>query len=348
MSDNKRVAVIGAGSWGTALAMVLANNGNHVDLYTRREDQAEEINTLRTNQKYLPNVKLPSGIVASTDIEKVVKDKRFILLVVPSHTMREISRKIEPFVTDTTVVIHATKGLEIDTYSRMSMVIKEELSRVPLEQIIVLSGPSHAEEVSKNMPTTVVVAGKQLDVAEQVQDLFMNSSFRVYTNLDVVGVEIAGALKNIIALGAGMNDGLGFGDNAKAALMTRGLAEIARLGIELGANPLTFSGLAGVGDLIVTCTSKHSRNWRAGYMLGKGEHLETVLNKMGMVVEGVKTTKAAYHLAKRYNVSMPITSELFRVLFEDKHSNHAVEDLMGRVKTHEMEEVSLTQLFKND
>ena len=255
MSNNQKIAVIGAGSWGTALALVLANNGNQVDLYTRREDQKKEINERRTNEKYLPEIQLPIGIKASTNLEEVVRDKQFILMVVPSHSMRETCQKIEPFINENSVLIHATKGLEINTYSRMSEVIKEEIEKVPIENIVVLSGPSHAEEVSKNMPTTVVVAGKKLAVAEQVQDLFMNTNFRVYTNSDLVGVEIAGALKNIIALGAGLNDGLDFGDNAKAALMTRGLAEIARLGIELGANPLTFSGLAGVGDLIVTCTS---------------------------------------------------------------------------------------------
>lgn len=339
MQENS-IAVIGAGSWGTALSNVLANNGYHVDLYTRSEEHKNEINIERTNKKYLPDIKFSEKILAHTSFEDVLKDKKYIVLVVPSHAMRETAKKIMPYVTNDMIVVHATKGLEINTYRRMSEVIHEEIPKLPLDQILVLSGPSHAEEVSSQLPTTVVIAGMSIAIAEKVQDIFINSEFRVYTNNDITGIEIAGSLKNIIALGAGLSDGLEFGDNAKAALITRGLAEIARLGIKLGANPLTFSGLAGVGDLVVTCTSKHSRNWRAGYMLGKGENLDTVLEEMGMVVEGVKTTKAAYFLTQLHNIQMPITYELYHVLFENKNPRDAVVDLMKRVKTHELEEVT--------
>ncbi|OEF97289.1 glycerol-3-phosphate dehydrogenase [Vulcanibacillus modesticaldus] len=335
--QEQSIAVVGAGSWGTALSIVLANNGYHVDLYARDEEQKRVINEKKINKRYLSGVELPDNIVAHTSYKDVLEGKKFIILVVPSHAMRETARNIKPFVTENTIVTHATKGIELNTYKRMSEVIHEEIPALFPERILVLSGPSHAEEVSRKMPTTVVISGKETSIAEEVQDIFINNDFRVYTNSDVVGTEVAGSLKNIIALGAGLSDGLEFGDNAKAALITRGLTEISRLGIEMGANPLTFLGLAGVGDLVVTCTSQHSRNWRAGYMLGKGKNLEMVLEEMGMVVEGVKTTKAAYHLSQQLNVKMPITNELFKVLFENKNPKSAVNDLMGRVKTHETE-----------
>jgi glycerol-3-phosphate dehydrogenase (NAD(P)+) len=336
MKHPERIAVIGSGSWGTALAIVLANNNINVDLYTLFPDQQDEINTKHTNNAYLPGVVLNPKIIASTYLNSVLTGKEYILLVVPSHSMRSVVREIKPFIHENTVLIHATKGIELETYLRMSEVIKEELPELPEGNIVVLSGPSHAEEVSRQLPTTIVAASSDLTYAKQVQDIFMNNDFRVYTNDDVTGVELAGALKNIIALGAGMSDGLGFGDNAKAALITRGLTEISRLGIELNARATTFAGLAGVGDLIVTCTSKHSRNWRAGYSLGQGEELEEVLDKMGMVVEGVKATKAAYYLAAKHNVEMPITAEIYKVLFEGKSPQTAVDDLMGRRKKEEI------------
>jgi glycerol-3-phosphate dehydrogenase (NAD(P)+) len=236
-------------------------------------------------------------------------------------------------------IAHVSKGIEPDSLLRISELIKEEMPRELLKAVVVLSGPSHAEEVSRRHPTTVTVSSEDMSAAEEIQDLFINHNFRVYTNPDVIGVEIGGALKNIIALAAGITDGLGYGDNAKAALITRGLAEIARLGTKMGANPLTFSGLAGIGDLIVTCTSVHSRNWRAGNLLGKGNNLEEVLDNMGMVVEGVRTTKAAYQLAQKYNVSMPITYALYDVLFNGKNAKDAVDVLMARGKTHEMEDL---------
>jgi glycerol-3-phosphate dehydrogenase (NAD(P)+) len=334
---TKRIGVLGAGSWGTALSMVLADNGHEVTLWTRTQEQANEINEYHTNEKYLPNRSLPPGIQATTSLEEAASGKAALLLVVPSHAVREICTAIRDYLDEGTVVIHAIKGIEVDTLCRVSEIVRQSGITSDRHGLVVLSGPSHAEEVSLKSPTTVVVASDHREALHIAQDLFINQYFRVYTNPDIVGVELGGALKNIIALGAGLSDGLGFGDNAKAALLTRGLAEISRLGIAMGANPLTFSGLAGVGDLIVTCTSKHSRNWRAGHLLGQGCQLQEVLANMGMVVEGVKTTKAAYTLAQKYHIEMPITQQLERVLFEGKNPRAAVEDLMARGKTQEME-----------
>jgi len=337
---SKKIAVIVAGSWGTALSRVLADNGHRVVLWTRKQAQADEINRERRNDKFLPGVKLPEGISATSDMAEAMEGAEAVLFVAPSSAMREVARQAANVIHKDALVIHATKGYESDSLKRMSVVLSEELGR-PESSIVVLSGPSHAEEVVLQHPTTIVVAAKDVSCAEAAQDLFMNHSyFRVYTNPDMIGVETAGAIKNIIALGAGLSDGLGFGDNAKAALITRGLAEIARLGEAIGANPLTFAGLAGVGDLIGTCTSQHSRNWRAGSMLAQGIPLPEVLERMGMVVEGVRTTKAAYVLARQHGVEMPITDQLYAVLFEGLSPAKAVGALMGRVRTHEIEEVA--------
>ncbi|UJF36363.1 NAD(P)H-dependent glycerol-3-phosphate dehydrogenase [Paenibacillus hexagrammi] len=335
-----KVAVLVAGSWGTALASVLADNGREVLLWSRNEEQVKEINEEHRNRRFLNDVELSPLITATSSLQQAVEDADAILMVVPSSGMREVASRIKPFVKKDTLLIHATKGFETGTLNSMSEVISDELPQINPKRIVVLSGPSHAEEVILKCPTTVVVAAGELEAAEAAQDLLINSYFRVYTNPDVNGLEVGGALKNIIALGAGLTDGLGFGDNAKAALLTRGLAEIARLGTAMGANPLTFAGLAGIGDLVATCTSKHSRNWRAGFKLGQGAALDDVLKDMGMVVEGVKTTKAAYELSRRYEVTMPITDELYQVLFEGKSPKLAAQDLMGRVRTHEIEEVA--------
>jgi glycerol-3-phosphate dehydrogenase (NAD(P)+) len=336
----KKIAVIVAGSWGTALSRVLADNGHHVKLWTRNAAQADQINSERRNEKFLPGAILPEGITATTDIAEAVTDAEAVLFVAPSSAMRQVARQAASYLHKEALVVHATKGFESDTLKRMSTVLAEELGR-PEQCIVVLSGPSHAEEVVNRLPTTIVVASKDIACAEAAQDLFMNEAyFRVYTNPDYIGVETAGAIKNIIALGAGLSDGLGFGDNAKAALITRGLAEIARLGAAMGANPLTFAGLAGVGDLIVTCTSQHSRNWRAGSMLAQGLPLAEVLERMGMVVEGVRTTKAAHALAVQHGVEMPITDQLHAVLFEGLSPENAVGALMGRVRTREIEEIA--------
>ncbi|MDQ0299453.1 glycerol-3-phosphate dehydrogenase (NAD(P)+) [Salibacterium salarium] len=338
---SEKIAVIGAGSWGTALAGVLADNNHDVRLWTRREEQATEINQNRTNHKYLPGFELPAAIQASADLEYCINGADYILLVVPTKAVREMIHQIRTFVHKNTVLIHASKGIEPGTSKRISEMMEEELLETKAKATVVLSGPSHAEEVCERQPTTVTVSSHIMEAAEDVQELFMNNQFRVYTNQDLIGVELGGALKNIIALGIGMTDGLGYGDNAKAALMTRGLAEIARLGVKLGANPLTFTGLSGLGDLIVTCISQHSRNWRAGYKLGSGNDLQTVLEEMGMVVEGVRTTKAVYELANDIDVDMPITTALYDVLFENKKPEVAVQQLMGRVRKHEVENMSL-------
>jgi glycerol-3-phosphate dehydrogenase (NAD(P)+) len=340
MQENKEaIAVVGAGSWGTALAMVLADNGHEVRLWSHNESQVNEINQYHMNKKYLPEIQLPELIAAYASLSDALAGIKTVILAVPTKAIREVLGKVRTVQNSPLTIAHVSKGIEPDSLLRISELIKEEMPRELLKAVVVLSGPSHAEEVSRRHPTTVTVSSEDMSAAEEIQDLFINHNFRVYTNPDVIGVEIGGALKNIIALAAGITDGLGYGDNAKAALITRGLAEIARLGTKMGANPLTFSGLAGIGDLIVTCTSVHSRNWRAGNLLGKGNNLEEVLDNMGMVVEGVRTTKAAYQLAQKYNVSMPITYALYDVLFNGKNAKDAVDVLMARGKTHEMEDL---------
>ncbi|MEH7437230.1 NAD(P)H-dependent glycerol-3-phosphate dehydrogenase [Neobacillus drentensis] len=340
MQDQKAaIAVVGAGSWGTALAMVLADNSHEVRLWSHNEVQVKEINDCHTNKKYLPEIVLPDLIVGYASLHEALDGVDTVILAVPTKAIREVLGKIRGVISSPITIAHVSKGIEPDTLLRISEMIKEEMPKELLQDVVVLSGPSHAEEVSLRHPTTVTVSSENMAAAEKIQDLFINHNFRVYTNSDVIGVEIGGALKNIIALAAGITDGLGYGDNAKAALMTRGLAEIARLGTKMGANPLTFSGLTGIGDLIVTCTSVHSRNWRAGNLLGKGKTLDEVLDNMGMVVEGVRTTKAAYQLAKEYNVNMPITAALYDVLFNGKNAKDAVDVLMARGKTHEMEDL---------
>ncbi|MUV39769.1 Glycerol-3-phosphate dehydrogenase (NAD(P)(+)) [Lentibacillus sp. JNUCC-1] len=340
----KRVAVLGAGSWGSALSIVLADNGHDVRLWTHRKEQADLINETHKNEKYL-EIMIPKQIIAYHDMSAAIKDVDVILIVVPSKAMREVCQQLSSSMEGHPVIVHASKGIEPGTLSRVSQVIGEELAAYKEEDIVVLSGPSHAEEVAQRQPTTVTVSSNNEQNAKAIQDLFMNESFRVYTSTDVIGIELGGALKNIIALGAGISDGLGYGDNAKAALITRGLAEISRLGTKMGANPFTFLGLPGVGDLIVTCTSVHSRNWRAGNLLGKGNPLDEVLDQMGMVVEGVRTTKAAYQFAQDHNIEMPITEGIYEVLFNDTEPRAVVEQLMNRTKREELDD--LKQLLNN-
>jgi len=330
------ITVLGAGSWGTALALVLADNGHRVRLWSHRAEQAREINERRTNERYLPGVRLPEAIIGCEDLCAALDGISIAVLAVPTKAIRDVLKRVRACLAAPITVVAVSKGIEPGTHKRVSEIVAEEMGE-QLEDVVVLSGPSHAEEVVLRHPTTVAVSSPNMEAARRIQDLFMNRHyFRVYTNPDLVGVEVGGALKNIIALAAGISDGLGYGDNAKAALITRGLAEIARLGCALGANPLTFSGLAGVGDLIVTCTSTHSRNWRAGHMLGQGKKLDEVLERMGMVVEGVRTTKAAYELAKELGVKMPITEVLYEVLFVGKDPKEAVDSLMARGKKQEM------------
>ncbi len=335
--DNfmEKVTVLGAGSWGTALSMVLAENGHDTLLWTNRPDQVIEINEQHTNKQYINDKKLPENIKATTDLSYAVNHGDTIVVAVPTKAIREVCSNLNKVLQKEKLFVHVSKGIEPDSLLRISELIEETVKPELLSDIVILSGPSHAEEVVLQHPTTIASTCENLEAAEKVQDLFMNNYFRVYTNDDVIGVEIGGALKNVIALAAGIIDGLQYGDNAKAALITRGLAEISRLGEKMGGNPLTFSGLTGMGDLIVTCTSVHSRNWRAGNMLGKGMKLQEVLDQMGMVVEGVRTTKAAYQLSKKYDVPMPITEQLYDVLFVDKSPKEAVDILMGRVKKRE-------------
>lgn len=335
----ERVCVLGAGSWGSALAMVLAENGHDTLVWTHRADQAEEINTQHTNKKYLPETLLPENLHATNDIAKAVAHSNTIIVAVPTKAIREVCEKMTATLDRKVLFVHVSKGIEPDSLKRISEILAESLPTEFIEDIVVLSGPSHAEEVVLHHPTTITAACANIEAAEKVQDLFMNQFFRVYTNEDVIGVEMGGALKNVIALAAGITDGLNYGDNAKAALITRGLAEITRLGVKMGGNPFTFAGLTGMGDLIVTCTSVHSRNWRAGNMLGKGMKLQEVLEQMGMVVEGVRTTKAAYQLAEKYNVAMPISTELYGVLFSDVEPKVAVDALMMRMKKREIDEM---------
>ncbi|NHM29114.1 NAD(P)H-dependent glycerol-3-phosphate dehydrogenase [Neobacillus terrae] len=337
---TQSIAVIGAGSWGTALAMVLADNGHMVRLWSHNESQVEEINRGHTNHRYLPEITLPDSIIGYASLKDAMEQIDTVILAVPTKAIREVLEKISAVAELPLTIVHVSKGIEPDSLMRISEMIAQVMPSPLLKDIVVLSGPSHAEEVSLRHPTTVTASSENMEAAEMVQDLFINNNFRVYTNPDIIGVEIGGALKNIIALAAGITDGLGYGDNAKAALITRGLAEIARLGTKMGANPLTFSGLTGIGDLIVTCTSVHSRNWRAGNLLGKGQSLQEVLDNMGMVVEGVRTTKAAYQLAQKYRVDMPITNALYGVLFEGKNPKDGVDVLMGRTRTKEMEDLT--------
>lgn len=334
----KKIAVLGAGSWGTALSIVLADNGHDVRLWSHRKEQAEAMNQTHRNERYL-DIDLPDTLKAYSSLDEAIADVEAIVLVVPTKAIREVCNSLTGRLLEDVTIIHASKGIEPVTLKRVSEMIAEEMNDYPYEDIVVLSGPSHAEEVALRHPTTVTVAAQNQEKAVHAQNLFNSDTFRVYTSKDVLGIELGGALKNIIALGAGISDGLGFGDNAKAALITRGLAEIARLGASLGANPMSFLGLSGVGDLIVTCTSVHSRNWRAGNLLGKGHRLDDVLDQMGMVVEGVRTVKAASQFAKEQKVEMPITTGIYEILFENKQPKDVVEQLMSRDKREEMDDL---------
>lgn len=326
------VAVLGAGSWGTGLSMVLEENGHEVRLWGHDPEQIKEINEQHTNRHYLPDTHLSEAIHGYSDLREALDGANAVLFVVPTKAIRSVAAQVAALLDgeQRPVLIHASKGLEQGSHKRISVIIEEEIRPELYQGLVVLSGPSHAEEVAKKDITTITAASKSKEAAEYVQKLFMNYYFRVYTNPDIIGVELGAALKNIIALGAGALHGLGYGDNAKAALITRGLAEISRLGVAFGADPLTFIGLSGVGDLVVTATSVHSRNWRAGNLLGKKMPLEEVLESMGMVVEGVETTKAAYELAQEKGIEMPITEAIYRVLYQQADVDEVIEDLMLR------------------
>ena len=330
-----KIAIIGSGSWGSALAKVLSENKHDTVLWGRKQTIIDEINQTHTNEKYLPNVSLPKEIKATTSLSEAVSNASIIILVIPTNAMRQMAQELNPLLEDQAqapVIVHASKGLEMNTQLRISEVLTEVLNKDNYQDVVVLSGPSHAEEVARQDVTTLTAASDNLEAAQAVQQAFMNRYFRVYTNTDVIGVELGGALKNIIAVGAGIISGLGYGDNAKAALITRGLAEISRLGTARGADPLTFIGLSGVGDLIVTCTSPHSRNFQAGTLIAKGYSRAEVSEKMFMVVEGILTVKVAYELAKEYDIDMPITEMLYLALYTDKKISveDAIESLMLR------------------
>lgn len=333
---TQRVTVIGAGSWGTALASVLVENGHEVLIWTRSQDQVDEINTNHTNRKYLPQAKLPSGLTASSDLEKASQFSKTLLFVVPTGAIRQVAQDMVPYMNEKKIIIHASKGLERESHLRISEILTEVIPSEKRQGIVALSGPSHAEEVINHDLTSVTSASNDMDLATFVQNLFINDYFRVYTNRDIIGVEIGAALKNIIALGSGILSGYGYSDNATAALVTRGLAEITRLGERLAAQPLTFLGLSGVGDLFVTCASSHSRNWRAGKLIGSGSSLEEALDEIGMVVEGVYTTQAVNQLADELQVDMPITRAIFAVLYQNVSVEEAITRLMNRKGKSEM------------
>jgi glycerol-3-phosphate dehydrogenase (NAD(P)+) len=330
--NMKKIGVIGAGSWGTALANTLAIKGHQVKIWDINQDHLKSMEEFRENKAFLPEVKLHENITISYTIEDTLKDGDIGLFSVPAQHFRQALTGALPYLSKEMVLVNVAKGIEQKTLLTMSQIAEEVAPEIPY---VVLSGPSHAEEVGRMLPTTVAVASKDMKFAEFIQDVFITDRFRVYTNHDVIGVELGGALKNIIALGAGISDGMGFGDNAKAAMMTRGIAEIARLGVQLGAEVLTFAGLAGIGDLIVTCTSMHSRNRRCGMMIGQGMKPSEAVEKIGMVVEGMYTTEAAYQLAKKVGVEMPITECIYQVINDQIDAKEAVEVLMGREKKHE-------------
>ncbi len=332
---EQKIAVLGAGSWGTALAVSLSGKGHSVRVWDIDKAHGAALKEERENRKYLPGVKFGKSMLVAETAEEAVRGADMILFSAPAQHFRKALEGVLPYLTEKMILVNVAKGIEQQSLMRLSEIALESL---PGARYVALSGPSHAEEVGRGLPTTVVAAAADLKLAEYVQDVFMTERFRVYTNNDMAGVEFGGALKNTIALGAGISDGMGFGDNAKAALMTRGITEIARLGVTLGAKAETFTGLTGIGDLIVTCTSMHSRNRRCGIMIGQGMKPSEATKKVGMVVEGMYTTQAAYDLAKRCQVEMPITEQIYEVINENIDARTAVSALMSRQKKHEIED----------
>lgn len=329
------VSIIGAGSWGTGLAVHLSRNGHEVRVWSLFREEIDILNKEREHPDKLPGVKVPETVSFTADLAECLKDHEYIVIVVPSQTVRSTCKLLAGYVSAGDIVVICSKGLEEGTGMRLSEVV---LSELPDVWPVALYGPSHAEEVARGIPTTVVSASQNMEAAIKVQDVFMSPSFRVYTSSDMIGTEIGAALKNVIALCAGICDGLGYGDNSKAALMTRGITEIARLGTAMGANAKTFSGLTGIGDLIVTCTSRHSRNLRAGYLIGKGHSVQEAQEEVKMVVEGISATRAVKELSEKYKVNMPISQEAYKILFEGKDCRKAVYDLMTRSRKHEIED----------
>ena len=332
-----KIGVIGAGSWGTTLANLLAKKGYDVTLWAYETDLVARMRETRINDLYLEGITLSTNLSFTNDLADAAQDRQVLVLVSPSQVMRHVLKQLKPSLADDCLLVSAAKGIENDTLLTMSEVLLEVLGPEAEQRCAFLSGPSFAREVAVEQPTAVAVAAENLDVASRIQELFSTEYFRVYTNQDVVGVEIGGALKNVIALASGVGDGLGFNHNARAALITRGLVEIARLGEAKGAQEATFYGLAGMGDLVLTCTGDLSRNRSVGIELGRGRKLDEILNKMHMVAEGVKTTLSAHQLATKLGVAMPITEQMYQVLYEDKDPTQAVTDLMMRALTSEDE-----------
>ena len=327
----KKIAIIGAGSFGTAIAVLLGNKGYSVSIWAREPEIVEGINKNGINPEYLTDIKLPERIEAFKSIEETVKDAEMIVFSTPSHALREVAKKTKPYLTGKEILVSVAKGIEQDSLMSPSQILVDVLDSVVLEdQIGILTGPSHAEEVGKFKPTTVVASAYSKRAARIIQETFMTPMFRVYLNYDILGAEIGGALKNIMAIAAGIVDGAKLGDNAKAALMTRGLHEMKRMGSALGASQDTFSGLTGMGDLIVTCTSKHSRNRYVGFNIGKGKSLQEIKAGMNMIAEGVKTTKSVSQWSRKNNIEMPITDAVYKVLFENMDPKDAVHELMTR------------------
>lgn len=321
------VGVLGAGSWGTALTVLLSDNGHQVTVWSIDENEVNMLNEKREHELKLPGVKLPDDMVITGNMRSAIQGKDFLVLAVPSPFTRSTARKMSPMVAEGQIIVDVAKGIEESTLMTLSRQIEQE---IPQADVAVLSGPSHAEEVGRRLPTTCVIGAKTRKTAEYLQSMFISNVFRVYTSPDILGIELGGSLKNVIALAAGIADGLGYGDNTKAALITRGIAEIARLGVKMGGKIESFTGLTGIGDLIVTCASVHSRNRKAGYLIGQGMSMQEAMDEVKMVVEGVYSAKAAAKLAKEYDVSMPIVEEVNAVLFEGKSPAEAVNDLMMR------------------
>ncbi len=332
------LAILGGGSWGTALSIHLAKKDYRVKVFEPVKIQVEEINEKRTNSRYLPEVKIPENIEASTEIGEVLDQAESIFLVVPSHVVGEVIQKVKVLIKPNQYLVSCSKGLDEKNLERLSQVIQKSVPPANRAKVAVLSGPTHAEEVSRGLPSAAVVASEDRETASYFQNTIMDNHFRIYSSPDVIGVELGGAVKNIIAIAAGVCDGMGFGDNTKAALITRGLSEISRLGKAEGAQPQTFSGLAGLGDLIVTCASRHSRNWKFGFRIGQGKSTEEALKEINQTVEGLRTTQTVYQLAKRTGTEMPITQKVYQVLFQGLSPREGVYELMGRLPKVEMED----------
>ena len=331
-----KISVIGSGGWGIALTILLHKNGHDLTIWSFDKKETEELKTTRENKTKLPNILLPEDIKVTDDLKEAVDDKDILILAVPSKAIRSVSKSLKNIIKDNQIIVNVAKGLEEDTLETMTDIIEEEL-KGKNPKVAVLSGPSHAEEVGRGIPTTCVVSAHNKELTLYLQNIFMNPSFRVYTSPDMLGVEIGGALKNVIALAAGIADGLNYGDNTKAALITRGIKEIASLGVAMGGEQSTFYGLTGLGDLIVTCASMHSRNRRAGILLGQGKTLDEAIKEVNMVVEGVYSAKSALMAAKKYNVEIPIIEQVNAVLFENKNAAEAVNELMIRDKKLEIQ-----------